>query len=1230
MQYLTPKLPVFQQQIEVYLSKEVGGSAKIKNLKSSWRWGLPIFVLSDVLIKNSSKQEIIDIKEVSFGINWWKSLKTLHWQPGFILVENPNVILNQSRPFLDSIHELQNTISLPGLNLSFVHDQSSLQTGIVSWLTAQDKIVIKGLTLFVKQNKQGLLPVSKLSLSVINKGISHQLKLTFHLEQLTKSKVYLLASLQGDKLNNLQGKVYLHAQQLLPAQWFNFLWGNNIKLTSGQFSADGWFYLKKGRLNSVKSSINASHLGFLNQKNGQRLLVQSLDSDLLYYATNKLNSIAFKGLHLRLGDERLSNKQLKIAYSSNEILYNLDKISLSTVQKILLFIRPEAEEGSTLGKFYRQLTSASLEGEARDVQLQFNNDHLKKATGRINNLGIFYNNSDSAIKGLNLSYELIEDALTIGLDSKLIYLRGKNYLGKSTYLSKLKANLKLDNLYSIPTLCAREVSIVHPYLSIFGKGCLFKLGTSDEKLDLEFGFATTHGEKIPAYLPKESFSPKLYDFINDSFVFIPDLKGQGIIKAPLVDFPNHLMAENNSTVFDIKARAADVSLRYHKDWPTAVLYDSAIVANKAGLSVNVIKGRVLHIPADNVKLNIRPSGKHNHLFLTGVFKSSGENAKEFVEHSKLSTDLSFLEHFSLTGPLSVALNLELDLTKDKSKDNVRGNIHFFDNKLTLISEPSFSLESLKGKVDFYEHGIINSQLNANLWGESVQLNLNNSLESPHALKLSFFSRIKVKSFSDEMELQVPFLEGSTVAKFSLTHNPITKNVNFSGSLDLQDTGIDLPYPLYKTTNVKKTLDFNGEFRNDAITKFFLKLSDGPTALYTKNQTPKGMLKNIEINSGFVQVANWSRPYSLLAQSIRNKPWHNPSDRLPSITLKSKGLLCDSFKTSSFVLHAEPSTMGYSMHFMGEGLEGVIYDPHYDKGTVVADFAKLSVSTAHKPKKFLTVSKKKEYFPDLDLNIRQLSVDDSSLGELEFRARNRSNNWIVEKFNLENSFSKIAIKGAWSSANNNDKTEVSGYLQSEDVAKTLRLFGKEAFINSSNGILKFHLLWFNSPDKLSFENANGTLSATLKKGSIMHLNKEMEEKVGIGKLLNILSLQTIPRRLVLDFNDLKMGLPFDIISANFVAHDGVLDIKKAVMQGPVASAKIEGSLSVTNKTYDVRVFLDPHVTSSLPVVATIAGGPIAGIATWLVSKVVSNGMHKSKAYAYQVKGPWDSPLINQIH
>ncbi len=56
---------------------------------------------------------------------------------------------------------------------------------------------------------------------------------------------------------------------------------------------------------------------------------------------------------------------------------------------------------------------------------------------------------------------------------------------------------------------------------------------------------------------------------------------------------------------------------------------------------------------------------------------------------------------------------------------------------------------------------------------------------------------------------------------------------------------------------------------------------------------------------------------------------------------------------------------------------------------------------------------------------------------------------------------------------------------------------------------------------------------LQNGRITNLSPETEDKLGLGKLLSILSLQTIPRRLTLDFSDLaNPGYSFDVFKGNF--------------------------------------------------------------------------------------------------
>lgn len=134
---------------------------------------------------------------------------------------------------------------------------------------------------------------------------------------------------------------------------------------------------------------------------------------------------------------------------------------------------------------------------------------------------------------------------------------------------------------------------------------------------------------------------------------------------------------------------------------------------------------------------------------------------------------------------------------------------------------------------------------------------------------------------------------------------------------------------------------------------------------------------------------------------------------------------------------------------------------------------------------------------------------------------------------------------------------------------------------------------------------------------------------MGKLLSILSLQTIPRRLKLDFSDLaQKGYSFDIFKGSFQIHQGVMNTDDSYIDGPVAFGRMSGDLDLINHLYDLDLRIFPYITASLPLVATIVGSPIAGAAVWAVSSLASKGMQKISGYTYKISGPWMSPVVQQ--
>src|SRR5262249_41799270 len=140
----------------------------------------------------------------------------------------------------------------------------------------------------------------------------------------------------------------------------------------------------------------------------------------------------------------------------------------------------------------------------------------------------------------------------------------------------------------------------------------------------------------------------------------------------------------------------------------------------------------------------------------------------------------------------------------------------------------------------------------------------------------------------------------------------------------------------------------------------------------------------------------------------------------------------------------------------------------------------------------------------------------------------------------------------------------------------------------------------------------------------------QAKMNFGRLLTLLSFSSIQRRLTLDFTDLtQKGLVFDSIHGMILFNrNGLANVKNLIMKSAVAQVEIQCSLNLVLETYNLDVMVIPHLTSSLPVVATIAGGPVAGAAVWAASKVVSPIINKVTEDHYTVTGPWHDPVIKK--
>ncbi|MCX7115932.1 MAG: DUF3971 domain-containing protein [Gammaproteobacteria bacterium] len=266
-------------------------------------------------------------------------------------------------------------------------------------------------------------------------------------------------------------------------------------------------------------------------------------------------------------------------------------------------------------------------------------------------------------------------------------------------------------------------------------------------------------------------------------------------------------------------------------------------------------------------------------------------------------------------------------------------------------------------------------------------------------------------------------------------------------------------------------------------------------------------------------------------------------------------------------------------------------------------------------------------PSLDLQIQQLHYGELLLGQFSMKAKTVGQTWRVNPWRLQSSVDRTEGSAAWTKTPLKQSSHLQFDYETKDISQSLKAWQVSPALEKGKMTLHAELNWNDALWSGKLATMRGEVTTKVTEGRTMNFSKQTESKLGLAKLLSVFSLQTLPRRLKLDFSDLSHdGYSFDVFDGSFQLAKGVLQTTACTIDGPVASADIQGRIDVVQHLYDLSIRVSPHLTSSLPVVAMIAGGPIAGVATLVASNILNRSFQKMTSYTYRVTGPWKDPVV----
>jgi uncharacterized protein (TIGR02099 family) len=270
-------------------------------------------------------------------------------------------------------------------------------------------------------------------------------------------------------------------------------------------------------------------------------------------------------------------------------------------------------------------------------------------------------------------------------------------------------------------------------------------------------------------------------------------------------------------------------------------------------------------------------------------------------------------------------------------------------------------------------------------------------------------------------------------------------------------------------------------------------------------------------------------------------------------------------------------------------------------------------------------------PPISASAREFSYAGNRLGGLMLETEPDSDGRGLQlkqlKFESER-FTVDAI-GRWQGRGKFQNSQFSIDLKAADMGKLLESFGyTSGALEGGKTSMRIDARWPGGPQDFRLDILAGSLDMQITEGRLLDVDPKA------GRLFGLLSLQTLPRRLALDFGDLfGKGFSFDSIDGSFRISDGNAQTEDLVMVGPAARIEVRGRTGLARRDYDQRVVVIPSLSSNLPVASALFGPVGIGIGAALyvgqqMFKGIPGAIDSVLSQHYTVTGPWTEPVITK--
>ena len=191
-------------------------------------------------------------------------------------------------------------------------------------------------------------------------------------------------------------------------------------------------------------------------------------------------------------------------------------------------------------------------------------------------------------------------------------------------------------------------------------------------------------------------------------------------------------------------------------------------------------------------------------------------------------------------------------------------------------------------------------------------------------------------------------------------------------------------------------------------------------------------------------------------------------------------------------------------------------------------------------------------PALHFSGKRLEYGELKLGSASFTLKPLQDGMALEDLKVDSDSFGMTGDGTWTvTPAGMQRSALNMDVKSRDVGKSLQALGFAPAITGSKGEMNADINWQDSPFGDLVHTLGGTIHVKLEDGQIVDVQP------GAGRVFGLLSLNALPRRVLLNFSDVfSKGFGYDTIEGDFTLQDGDAYTKDMQVKGPAAKITLD--------------------------------------------------------------------------